>query len=76
MAKIFYFYAAIISGESIEGSSVIMIFIAFGQMHLINENADSEVRDLYFGLSLHLHPYFVYASSQVSGKSAHMRRLA
>ena len=24
-----------------------------------------------FGLSLHLHPYFVYASSEGAGKSAH-----
>ena len=30
---------------------------------------------LYFGLRLHLHPYFVYASSEGSDESAHMRRL-
>ena len=31
----------------------------------------NKTRDLNFGLSLHLHPYFVYAGSQGSGESAH-----
>ena len=31
---------------------------------------------LNFGLSMHLQPYFVYASSEELGESAHMRRLA
>ena len=35
-----------------------------------------KARDLNFGLSLHLHPYFVCASSEGSGESAHVRRLA
>ena len=33
-------------------------------------------RGLNFGLSLHLHPCHVYASSESSGESAYMRRLA
>ena len=37
----------------------------------------ARLKSLYFGvkLSLHLHPYFVYASSEGSGESAHLRRL-
>ena len=40
-------------------------------------DADLSSRDcgLNFGLSLHLHPYFVYASSGSSGKSAHLGML-
>ena len=50
---------------------------AYAQMPQINVNAElsSEVRCLNFGLILHLHPYFVYASSDDSGASVHMRRL-
>ena len=33
-------------------------------------------RGLTVGLLLHLYPYFVYASSEDSGESTHMRRLA
>ena len=32
-------------------------------------------RGLNFGQCLHLHSYFVYASSECSGESAHMHRL-
>ena len=35
-----------------------------------------EASGLKFGLSLDLHLYFVYASSEGSGESAHMHRLA
>ena len=35
----------------------------------------SKSRELNVGLSLHLHPYFVNASSEGSGKSAHLHRL-
>ena len=35
----------------------------------------SKGRGLNFGLSLHLHPYFVYASSKGSGESAYKSRL-
>ena len=46
-------------------------------MPLINAHADAtrEARGLKFGLSLHLHPYFVYASTEGSGESVHMHRL-
>ena len=45
---------------------------------VINTHAgvSNGARSLQFGLSLHLHPFFVYASSEDSGESAHMRRLA
>ena len=36
----------------------------------------SEVGGLNGGLSFYLHPHFVYASSEDSGESANMRRLA
>ena len=44
----------------------------------LNAHADisREVSNLNFGLGLHLHPYFVYATSQGSGQSLHMCRLA
>ena len=43
-------------------------------MPLIKAHAEvsSEARGLNFCLSLHLHPYFMYASSEGSGGSAHM----
>ena len=34
-----------------------------------------ETRSLNFYPSLHLHPYFMYACSECSGESAHLRRL-
>ena len=39
-----------------------------------NSHADvsSRVRRLNFGPSLYLHPYFVYVSSEGSGKSTHL----
>ena len=44
----------------------------------LNAHADisSTARYLCFGLSIHLHPYSVYASNVGSGKSAQMHRLA
>ena len=45
----------------------------------LNSQADISRRAraaLNLGLSLHLHPYFVYASSQDPGESAHLRQLA
>ena len=39
------------------------------------ENFHPWDKGLSFGLCLHLHPYFVYTSSDGSGESAHMRRL-
>ena len=52
--------------------------IAYGQMPLLNAHADlfSWTRGLMFGLSLHLHPYFVYVSSEGCGESEHMPRFA
>ena len=36
----------------------------------------SKARDLYFCLSLHLHPYFVFENSEGSGKSGHVQKIA
>ena len=51
---------------------------AYVKMPLINAHADLSIgtRGLSVCLSLHLHPYFVYASSAGSSESADMRRLA
>ena len=50
----------------------------YGKSVLMYMYADlySKAIGLNFDLSLHIHPYFMYASSIGSGKSAHMRRLA
>ena len=52
--------------------------IAHAQVLLINAHPDvvSGVRDLMLGLSLRLYPYSGEASSEGSGESAHLRRLA
>ena len=54
--------------------------IAHVQMPLINAHVEvsSEARGLNFDLSIHLHPYIVYVStsSDSSGESVHMHRLA
>ena len=56
----------------------LFVFIAYAQMPLIIAHADvsSYARGLKFGLSFHLHPYFVHTSSKDSSEYAHMRRLA
>ena len=56
----------------------ILARIAYAQTPQLNAHAEvfSGARGLNFGLSLHLHPYFVYASSEGSGESAQARRLA
>ena len=50
----------------------ILEFTAYLNVH---SDIYSGVRDLYVGLSLHQHPYFVYASSLGSGKFARLHRL-
>ena len=47
-----------------------MVFIAYDQMPLINAHADvySKARGLNFGLSLYLHPCFMYTSCEGSGE--------
>ena len=54
------------------------MLIAYAQVPLINAHVDisSKARGLHFGLCIHLLLYFVYASSEGSGESAHERRLA
>ena len=56
----------------------ILVDNAHAQTPPLNANAgvSSGIKVLNCDLSLHLHPYFVYASSERSGESAHMRRLA
>ena len=50
--------------------------ITCAQMLPLKVNADISTRARSFGLSLHLHPYFVYASSKGSDKSGHLCRLS
>ena len=52
-------------------------YIAYAQMSPLNAHIDvsSRARSLNFDPGLHFHSYFVYASSETSGESAHMRRL-
>ena len=55
-----------------------LVPIAYAQKPRFNTHADvpSRARGLKFGLSLHLHPYFMFSSSKGSGESAHWCRLA
>ena len=52
--------------------------MAYVQKPLLNAYADlsSMARGLFFCLSLHLHPYFVYASSEKSGESSLLNTLS
>ena len=52
--------------------------IAYAQKPPLDAHADifSRTRGLNFGLSLHLHSNFVYASKEGSSESTHLRRLA
>ena len=55
----------------------IFVFIAYVQNTHLDAHVVSIGGSLNFGLSLHLHIYFVYASSKSSGDSAaHLRFLA
>ena len=50
--------------------TISMVLIAYAQMPLINAHADviSTARGLSFGMSIQLHPCFVYTSSKGSGE--------
>ena len=52
--------------------------IAYVHMPIINTRAEvsSDASVLNFGLSFHIHPSFVHASSKGSGESVDLRRLA
>ena len=52
--------------------------IAYALNYTLSAHADisSGYAILNYGFGLHLHPYFVYASSDGSGESAHLRRHA
>ena len=52
--------------DYILASDKISVLIVYALMSLINAHAvlSSEARVLNFGLSLHLHQYFVHASSE------------
>ena len=60
-----------------EPAHAILELIAYAQMLLINAVAgvSSRARGIHIDLHLHLHSYFMNASSEKSGESAHMRRL-
>ena len=53
----------------------ILVLIAYAQIPLTNDYADasSGTRDLDVGLSLNLHPYFLYASREGPGMSKNAR---
>ena len=55
-----------------------LIHIACAQTPSRNAHGDvgREARSIFCGMSHHLHPYFVYASSKDPGESVHMGRLA
>ena len=55
----------------------ILALIAYAQKPHLNAHAEvsSGARGLNFDLSLHLYPYFAYASGEGSDETAHMRRL-
>ena len=55
----------------------IVVLIAHAQKLPLNAKLDisNGARVLQFGTSLYIHTYFVYASSEESGESAHVRRL-
>ena len=55
--------------------SDILVLIAYAHKATIKAHADSWTRGLNFSHSVHLHAYFVYASSEGSCKSAHMDML-
>ena len=64
----------IILSASYQYKSLHMGLIAYAQKHPLNAFADvaSRIRGLNFGLSLHLHQFFAYASSEGSDESAHI----
>ena len=55
-----------------------LVLITYAQKPSLNTHADisNGTRGLMLGLRLYLIPIFVYASSEGSGKSAHLRGLA
>ena len=54
-----------------------LVLIAHAQTSPLNSHAGESSRSRFLNCSLilHLHPYFVYASSEGSVESAHMHRL-
>ena len=56
----------------------ISVLLAYAQTPLMYDHVDvfGEARALKFGQNLYLPPYFVHASSEGFGESAHMRRLS
>ena len=64
--------------QTVASLHIILVLIANEQKPHLNARAEgsSGARGLIFGLSLHLLTNFVYSSSEVSGESAHVRRLA
>ena len=55
----------------------ILVLNAYVQKPPLDANADAPItnKGLTFGLSLHLNPYFVYASNIGSGQTVHLCRL-
>ena len=51
---------------------VLIVSCANASNNQAHTDVSSKIKGLQFGLSLHLHPYFVYGSSEGSDESAHM----
>ena len=64
--------------QTVASLYMILVLIAYAQKPSLNAHADisSGARGLNFGLSLHLLTNFVYSSSEGSGESVHLQRLA
>ena len=71
-----YSYYLIQESKPIRTANEILELIAYVQKPPLNANADfsSWAKGQNVGLSLYIHTYFEYASSEYSGQSEHLRR--
>ena len=62
--------------QSIKCTTEILILIAYAQSPLRKVHSDETSKDvcIHFSMGLYLHPYFEYAISEGSGKSAQMTK--
>ena len=72
------FFLGALRVKTVGPAHEIWVLIAYAQMSLINvrANLSSGAKGPIFGMSLHLQPYFAYVSSEGSGESVHVHRLA
>ena len=74
---VIYIVSLLISPPVNRPAHEILVLSAYAQKPSLITHADvsSETRGLHFGLSLHLHSYFVYVSRKGSSKPIHLWRL-